>query len=350
MDEPKFDICADVAKVFEYSRINAEDFRGKTILVTGGTGFFGVWILCALTLLRKNLGGDLRILALSRAPGNFIKNYSELTFHSEIEYITGDIRSFKLNKDIQVTHLIHMATTSAKETFSGSDQLEKLEMLHEGTKRILCECGQSLEKVLFTSSGVAYGINNEKFITEDSFTAPDTMDIGSGLSLGKLVAEYIIAYYSSKFNYKYSVARCFAFTGPYLPLKLHYAFGNFIDNALNGESMNIRSDGKDYRSYLYIADAVAWLLRLLTEPKNEIFNVGSSSAITISELANKIAALNEPRLEVNIEGRYDFSGNFTRRSYVPCTRKILEAYPGLSEWTSIDESIKKMLLLGKKKI
>ena len=61
-----------------------------------------------------------------------------------------------------------MATTNANETFRGHDQLDKIEMLYEGTKNILSQCGYSLEKVLFTSSGVAYGVNNNNKICENS--------------------------------------------------------------------------------------------------------------------------------------------------------------------------------------
>jgi len=97
------------------------------------------------------------------------------------------------------------------------------------------------------------------------------------------------------------------------------------------------------RSYLYVADAVAWLLRMVIEPKNGVYNVGSEIPISIESLAQKVCEVVNPKLGVEILGKVDVEGNFNRRSYTPSTKKIRSHYAGLSEWTKIDEVIKKML-------
>jgi dTDP-glucose 4,6-dehydratase/UDP-glucose 4-epimerase len=316
------------------------------VLITGGTGFFGVWMISALVVIKRLLNDDLRLIALTRDPEKFIQKYKDPTLVTHIEYIQGDVKYFELSGAINVTHLVHMATTSAEETFMGEDQLKKIELLYTGTRNTLEQCGQSLENVLFTSSGVAYGVNDHPLMTESDYTGPDTTDISSALGVGKLTAELLIAYFSQKFNYSYSVARCFAFAGQHLPLNIHYAFGNFIYNALEGKDIIIRSDGQDVRSYLYIGDAISWLLRLLIEPKNQIFNVGSSQPVTIESLARSIVAQSDSPISVIVKGIHSGEGNFRRVNYVPSVHKILTMYPELAEWTSLNEIISKMMFLN----
>lgn len=338
-----YDISRDVEQSIQYSGVDIEVFRGKTVFVTGGTGFFGVWLLSVLLSIRKKLGGDLRLMALSRNPEKFILAHPHHGFGSQVEFVRGDVKNFRFTGCTEITHLIHMAATNATETFAGEDQLNKLDMLYMGTRNVLDQCSESLESVLFTSSGVAYGVNRNSVISENDYTGPDTTEIGSALGIGKLAAEYLVAYYASRFGYTYAIARCFAFAGQYLPLNLHYAFGNFIHNAVCGQDIVIRSDGQDFRSYLYIGDAMAWILRLLAEPNNQIYNVGSEHAISIEALARKIAQKSSYPINVFIQGVHSEVGNFRRNSYIPDTRKITTTHHGLIERTSLDEIIYKML-------
>jgi dTDP-glucose 4,6-dehydratase/UDP-glucose 4-epimerase len=199
-----------------------EIFRGKTIFITGGTGFFGVWMLSALAAIKHRLDGDMRIVALSRDPHRFLARHPLSELDLNVEFIRGDVKDFLIG-DVRPDHLIHMATTNAEETFAGEDQLKKLETLYQGTKNVLEQCGPALKKVLFTSSGVAYGNNNGGVFSESYSTAPDTRDAGSALGIGKLTAEYLVAYYAKKFGYTYSVARCFAFAGQFEALAAVHA-------------------------------------------------------------------------------------------------------------------------------
>jgi dTDP-glucose 4,6-dehydratase/UDP-glucose 4-epimerase len=337
-----YDLGADVDLLLSRCGVDLEIFRGKTIFITGGTGFFGVWMLSALVAVKMRLGGDMRIVALSRDPQKFLARHSWPDFGLHVEFMIGDIRSFPLG-DLKPNYLIHMATTNADETFAGEDQLKKLETLYQGTKNVLEQCGPTLEKVLFTSSGVAYGNSKSGVFSESDNTAPDTGDIGSALALGKMTAEYLVAYYAKKFGYTYSVARCFAFSGQYLPLDIHYAFGNFIMDVLEGREVRVRGDGLERRSYLYVGDAVAWLLRLLAEPANDMYNVGSELTISIADLALKVAGRSKRNAGVVVLSENQDTGNFRRMSYIPSTRKITQAYPSLREWTSLDHAIDRML-------
>lgn len=339
----EFDIAADVDTLVQRSGIDLECLRGKTVFVTGGTGFFGLWFLRALVLIRRRLGGNLRLIVLSRAPHRFLADHTAEGFDREVEFIGGEVTQVRLDPQLGVTHLIHMAATCASETFSGEAQVNKLDLLYRGTRQILEQCGTPLESVLFTSSGVVYGNHPHERVPESDCSRPETTSYDSALGIGKLAAEYLVAAFAAKLDYRFSIARCFSFAGQYLPMDLHYAFGNFMRNALANEPITIRSDGQDRRSYLYIGDAVAWLLRMLVEPRNGIYNVGSSRPVTIEALARLISAGAPQSIPVQILGGTFETGNFRRKSYVPSTEKIMHDYPGLAEWTTLEDVVQKML-------
>jgi len=340
-NKANYKIEKDALQSIERSGLNINSFKGKTVLVTGGTGFFGIWFLTCLVIIKEKIGNDLRIITISRSSEKFALNVKDKKLLNNIEILKGDIKEIELD-NIKITHLVHMATTNASETFGGEDQLEKIELLFEGTKNILKQCGPTLEKVLFTSSGVAYGINNKNRISEGDFTGPNTIDTGSALGIGKLTAEYLVSYFAKKYGYKYSIARCFSFAGQFLPLELHYAFGNFINDFLNNNKIRVRGDGQDIRSYLYIGDAIAWLIKLLDEPNNSIYNVGSENEVKIEDLARKIAS-HKAGIEAVIEGGEGQVDNFKRPSYIPDTNKIKSKYPNLIEWTALEDIVEKML-------
>jgi UDP-glucuronate decarboxylase len=336
-----YDISGDIADVICRLGLDVESLNNKTILITGGTGFFGRWLLQILCYLIKEKKFNIHIYVLSRDPGKFIVTNTDCSFEQLIHFISGDITSFKI-PNIKLDYLIHMATTAASETFHGEDQLQKLDLLYKGTRNTLEQAIRAgVKKVLFTSSGVVYGPSNVVMFTEEMLQAPMTTMVSSALGEGKRLAEYLVNYYALKGGFQYSIARCFSFFGPFLPLDIHYAIGNFVHDALNKDEITVKGGGYELRSYLYIADAWVWLLKLLTHADNEIYNVGSSNSISIGDLASLVRDTLAPEKQVRFLGLSHDMGNFSRNSYIPDNTKILMRH-GLSEWTLLSDGIKRM--------
>jgi UDP-glucuronate decarboxylase len=291
------------------------------IFITGGTGLFGHWILDSLTDANKRLDLKIEATVLTRNPE---KAFSQITnLDPRIRFIKGHVENFVFPFE-KFDIILHMATTSAEETFNGADQSQKLKMLYEGTQRVL-EFAQisGAKRILFTSSGAVYGGQNCNLIKESAMTQIDTLNEASGLALGKSVAEYLLQQAYSKTGLEVIIARCFSFVGPGIPLNLHYAIGNFIKSANEGSFIDIKSDGLAIRSYMFMGDLVWWLIKLLIDGKSgEVYNVGSDEAVSVVELAKKVKKIFHLDAKIIISGNTNYSvGVPVRNVYLPSIEK-----------------------------
>jgi dTDP-glucose 4,6-dehydratase len=157
-------------------------------------------------------------------------------------------------------------------------------------------------------------------IPETYLGSPDPMDPNSAYGEGKRVGELLCAIAHKEHGLETTIARCFAFVGPHLPLDAHFAIGNFIRDAIKGEPITVQ-DGSPYRSYLYAADLAIWLWTILFKGEAcHPYNVGSDQEITIADLAHTVANAMSGSVLAPISDR---STNSASPSYVPSTLRIM---------------------------
>ncbi len=260
-----------------------------------------------------------------------------------MEFIQGDICSFPFPSG-ELEYLVHAAAPTA--AASSLDPAQLLVTLIDGTRRVLslAQLGRA-KRLLFVSSGAVYGHQPPDIthVPEEYRGGPDWTNPDAAYAEGKRVAEQLCAIAARSSNFQIAIARCFAFVGPHLPLDQHFAMGNFIGNAIAGEPILIRGDGRPIRSYLYASDLATWLWTLLfAEPAEQanpaIVNVGSAEAISIYELARGVARVLNPGLKIEIAERTRSSGPPPR--YVPDVRRAEQMY-GLRQTVGLEECIRR---------
>lgn len=333
----------DLEHILSYTRHLWERARGKRIFLTGATGFFGAWLLESLTYCNRELHLEIGATVLCRNPQAVASRMPSLTCETPVQFIAGDVRSFDF-PDQDFEFVIHAAApTSGAEA---TRPLNLLTTLVNGTERVLAFAKARNTRVfLCVSSGAVYGPQPASLshIREDFRGGLDWLDPSAAYAEGKRVSEQMCSLTAGSSEIKLSIARCFAFVGPHLPLDQHFAIGNFIGDALANRNLAISGDGTPIRSYLYAADMAVWLWTLLLselDPAStlRVVNVGSGDAISISDLATTVIAELNPSIEVNI-ARKPVAGA-PLLQYVPDVREA-ETRLGLRQTISLREAIRR---------
>ncbi len=327
---------------------NTKDYwqENKTFFISGGTGFFGIWLLMSFIFINRKLKLNSKIILLTRNKDKFLGKHKWLKEYSEISFLQGDITNFNFIEE-DIDYIIH-AATEASVKLNTEEPLEMFETVVNGTKRILEFAKlKKVKSFLFTSSGAVYGVqpSNIENIAEDYLGSPNISDANSVYGEGKRMAEVLCATYHKKYNLPVKTARCYAFIGPFLALDTHFAAGNFIRNVINEEDIIIEGDGTTYRSYMYSADLAIWLWTILFKGKNNNpYNVGSNQSISISELANLILKESKSK-QTNIIIKTPLSNKPVLR-YVPDINKAINELH-LKVYTEIEKGVRKTIDFNK---
>jgi nucleoside-diphosphate-sugar epimerase len=280
-----------------------EPLRGAQVLLTGGTGFVGKWLLCALVAADDALALDARVTVLTREPADFASSYPSLANARAVRLLHGDVRSVTWPAD-RYSHVIHGAASSDA-ALCEQRPLEAFEVIVEGTRRVSEMARHSgAGRLLHLSSGAVYDPPPPSAgFSEDSRLGPLAPVEASAYHAGKREAE-AIAKNAESCGMTVTIGRLFAFVGPFLPLDKHFAVGNFIRDALEGRAIRVQGDGSPVRSYLYGADMAVWLWVLLTDPRagGEVFNVGSRRGMTIRCVAGTVADASARGCGVEVTG------------------------------------------------
>jgi nucleoside-diphosphate-sugar epimerase len=330
----------DLDHILAHTRELWSEMRGQRIFITGGTGFFGCWLVESFLHVNRIEKLDAHATILTRYPEAFARKCPHLSSDPAITLLEGDVRDFPF-PDGEVRYVVHAATeTSAKQ---GSESpLEMLETIVRGTERTLqFAATHGTQKFLLTSSGAVYGPQPASIthIPEEYGGGPNPLDRTSVYGEGKRAAELLCALYSATSGMECKIARCFAFVGPHLPLDAHFAIGNFIRDAMRGDVIRVQGDGTPKRSYMYASDLMIWLWTMLFRaPSLEAFNVGSDQAVTILGLAHAITAALGSDAGVQVAQHAEPSAS--ARQYVPSTRSAEEQL-GLRCLVSLEDAIRR---------
>ncbi|MEA5113417.1 MAG: NAD-dependent epimerase/dehydratase family protein [Geobacteraceae bacterium] len=332
----------DLDRILEHTEQLWDDIRGGRIFITGGTGFIGTWLLESFARANERL--DLKACAhvLTRNPEAFFAKAPHLAASKSFRFHTGDVRSFVFPSG-SFSHVIH-AATEASAKMNVENPLLMLDTIVEGTRRTLefarqCQC----RTFLLTSSGAVYGRQRPEVsnMPEDYVGAPDPVSSTSAYGEGKRIAELLCTVYAEKYGIAAKIARCFAFVGPYLPLDVHFAVGNFIRDGLQGRAIRILGNGAPYRSYLYAADMTEWLWTLFFRGEScKPYNVGSERSISISELAAAVARCFQPSPTVHIAEKIVEGVPAPR--YVPATGRAKQEL-SLKERVGLEEALQRTI-------
>lgn len=314
-----------------------EPLRGRRVFISGGTGFFGIWLLESFLHINERLGLGAQAHVLSRNPHAFLAKAPHLAGRDALRFVQGEMDGFPFPRG-RFACVVHGATEQQPDL----DPLELFDRNVNGTRRVLELARRSgAGRFLLVSSGAVYGRQPpELTIVPEEYTgAPQPTDAATAYGQSKRVSEFLCAAHARRHGFIATLARCFAFVGPHLPLDANFAAGNFIRDALTGGPIRVRGDGTPRRSYLYAADLAIWLWTILLRGEScRAYNVGAEEDLSIADLARTVAAELCPAAAVVVAGSAA-PGRAAER-YVPCTRRAREEL-GLFARITLAESIRR---------
>ena len=317
---------------------------GSRVLLTGGTGFVGKWLIETAKIACENGATKFEIIVPTRDLKTKHVDDTKAIGFKNLSLVEGDILSETLNFG-SIDSIIHAATPASAKL--NSENPSEMLRINEVAMHSVLKYAHNQTPLLFTSSGAVYGEQSQSVshIAEGEIKPNPPLNQMNAYARGKQIAEKLCLDAGAQKICDPKIARLFAFSGHYLPRDTHFAIGNFIQNVLDRKPIFINSDGQSRRSYLYGADMATWLWCAVVERDVvQPLHVGSERSISILELAQIVATVSEKILnfapEINVAKPVSDKNIF--HQYVPATattQSLLET----DEWTTLEKSIELMI-------
>ncbi len=308
--------------------------RKQSLFITGGTGFVGKWLLECLLHADRELELGLALTVLTREPDRFARASAHLAKAPGVELAQGDVVDFEFPRG-KFSSVVHAALPVAPPQQGGGD-LRRL--AEEGARRV-CNFAEAsgARRFLHISSGAVYGVQAGSGPLAEESPWSDAGVVNEYIE-AKRLAEAVVA---QAWPFEVVIARCFAFTGPYLLAASGAATAQFIERAACGRGIVVEGTGDAVRTYQYGSDMARWLLTsLVLGAPGRAYNIGSDAPVTISDLAARVTRLANTGVPVRVAGRPTSGLAGTR--YVPDIRRASKEL-GLTNAVNLENGIRRTL-------
>ncbi len=264
-----------------------EKLAGKNILVTGASGIIGG---AFVDLLMSFADANFNVYAAGRNVERAKSRFKKYVQNPNFNFISLDVEKV-IELDIDFDFIVDCAGSSSPKLYS-EKPVEVMTSNIVGVKNLF-EYGlrHKLKKFVYVSSGEVYGEGDGRVFTEDYSGYVNPLDPRSCYPMAKRASETLCVSYAKEYSVDVSIARPCHVYGPHFTESDNRAYAQFIRNVLNGEDIVLKSEGKQFRSWIYTEDCASALLYILLNGENcQAYNVANEqSNLTIREFAQMIA-------------------------------------------------------------
>jgi UDP-glucose 4-epimerase len=277
---------------------------GIAALVTGGAGFIGSHLVEAI-LAR----GD-RVVVIDDLSTGDMANLAAVADHPRLRFVRGTVADASLLRELLpgVAEIYHLAAAVGVGLIA-SNPIQTIETNITPTERLLAELrrlhavGQSFRLFLASSSEV-YGKNPKAVWNEDDdlVFGPTTRARWS-YGVSQAIDEFLVLACWRQDRLPAVVGRLFNVVGPRQSGQWGMVLPRLVSAALAGRPPVVHDDGRQQRCFAHVADVVRAILALMQTPAaiGSVFNIGSDQPISIRELAERVIAAVDPRLEIEYQ-------------------------------------------------
>jgi len=319
------------------SMVNEDFWLDRPVLVTGGTGLLGGWLVQRLA----GVGADITCLVRDWVP------QSELVrsgLFSQVKVVRGDIRDIhvldRILSEYEIDTVFHLAAQTIV-TIANRNPLLTLESNIAGTWNLLeaCRRNTKVKQIVAASSDKAYGDQEDLPYDENP-----PLQGQHPYDVSKSCADLVSHMYAKSFELPVCVTRCGNFYGGG-DLNWNRIIPGTVRSILRGQAPIIRSDGKFIRDYFYVEDGANAYMVLAEKMANkrklkgEAFNFSNELQVSVLNLVEKILKLMKSDLQPVILNE---ASNEIRHQYLSAAkaRKKLNWKPLFTLDEGLDKTIK----------
>jgi nucleoside-diphosphate-sugar epimerase len=257
----------------------------ETVVVTGGAGFIGRWVV------RELLNRGYTVCALDDLSNGAQRNTETFADHERFTFIEGDVRDEQTVRDCfdtDTTLCLHLAAEiDVQESLDDPESHFETNVI--GTETVLEVCRQTDTRLGLVGTCMVYDVaDTEAGIDEEHPVKPASPYAGS-----KLAAEHLAESYYHGYDLPVTTLRPFNTYGPYQKTGMAGGVVSiFTSRDLRGEPLKIYGDGTQSRDFLYATDCARFVVEgaLCEEATGEVLNAGTGQDVTINDLAALIAS------------------------------------------------------------
>lgn len=270
---------------------------GKTLLISGGTGFIGSAIIDVIKCRNECFFNDIKVISLSRHKQTDKKN---------ITYLSMDVTK-PLDISGNIDYILHLASNTHPAQYA-TDPVGTIETNVFGCSNLLrLAVEKNIKRFLLASSVEIYGQCADYPVDESFCGYIDCNTVRAGYNESKRVSESLVQSYKSQYGIDSVIvrlARCF---GKDETKKDTKAMAQFISCASNGENIVLKSKGNQRYSYCYYLDAVSAIIKVLLDGiSGEAYNVSDDDeGMNLADIAEYIATFSGLKVVFDTENFVD---------------------------------------------
>jgi UDP-glucose 4-epimerase len=264
--------------------------------VTGGAGFIGSHLVEAL------LAADRRVLVLDNLSTGSFANLDMVRNDPRLEVIVDTITDASRLEELveRADEVYHLAAVVGVRLVL--EEPERTVATHIAPTERLLQLASARHKPLFlASTSEVYGKNPKLPLAEEDDLVLGPASKGRWIyACSKALDEYLALSYHKRTGLPVIVGRFFNVVGPRQVGDYGMVLPRFVDQALAGGPLVVYDDGRQVRCFGHVADVVRGVLDLMQCPTaaGKVFNLGSDEAVTIRELAERVAWQVDPMLVI----------------------------------------------------
>ncbi len=295
------------------------------ILITGGAGFIGSYVVEELLLLQP-----AKIIIIDNFIRGSEENMKGFRANPLVEFHQGDIRDLELlEKCITGTdYVFHMA--ALRINACAANPREGFEIMLQSTFNVADLCVKhKVKKIIYSSSASVYGLAQH-------FPTPETdnpYDNQTFYGAAKLFGEQLFRSYKHMYGLDYVALRYFNAYGPRMDTDGKYTevMIKWLDCIRDHTNPLIYGDGSTTMDFVYVRDiAKANIAALSADVSDEAFNIGNCEETSLKQLLDVLLKVNNSGLKPEFKEDNTINPVSRRLADITKAKNLLGFTPNIS--------------------